>query len=203
MSLIEVAADDLTLEYYNQNAISYDLRTSSLALHRPWSEFTSRVPQGGSILDIGCGPGRDIAYFLSLGFEVDGVEPAKEVAAIARTRTKTVIYECTAENLHINKFYDGVWACASLLHVAPPNMSKVLSLVSDRLKRNGVFYFSVKRGEGEVRKPDGRLFYNYRQSELVSIIANQLELVVVDSWESASSDISEKMIWLNFIVAKR
>jgi SAM-dependent methyltransferase len=196
-------ADQETIEFYNQNADKYDQATYNLQLEIPWMEFTSRIKPNGLILDIGCGSGRDMRHFIDLGYYVEGVEPSREMAIIARFRTGAIIHEIAAEQIDFNNQFDGVWACASLLHVDRSSMEKTYNLIMRSLKQSGVFYFSLKSGAGTIRKEDGRLFANYSSDEIEELVMARSDTKSFVSWESSDALHTRNTKWLNFIVTKK
>lgn len=196
-------ADKQTIDFYNQNSERYDKTTFSLKLEIPWIEFTSRVKPSGRILDVGCGSGRDMRHFIDLGYYVEGIEPSREMAKIARSRTGAIIHEIAAEQIDFNSQFDGVWACASLLHVDRSKMEETYNSIMRSLKHSGVFYFSLKSGVGIVRKEDGRLFANYSSNEIEELVAARSDAKSFVSWESSDALNTINTKWLNFIVVKK
>src|SRR3981081_3817624 len=80
------------------------------------------------ILDFGCGPGRDLAAFRSLGHQPIGLEGSPPLAAMAREPSGCEVWEqdFLALNLPADRF-DGIFANASLSHVPCPELPRVLS----------------------------------------------------------------------------
>jgi SAM-dependent methyltransferase len=103
-----------------------------------------------SILDFGCGPGRDLHYFRSLGHEAIGLDGAQEFAAMARAYSgcEVLHQDFLAMTLPVNRF-DGVFANASLFHVPSQELPRVLSELAKTLKARGVLFCSNPRGNNE------------------------------------------------------
>jgi SAM-dependent methyltransferase len=101
-----------------------------------------------AILDVGCGPGRDLAYFRSLGHEAVGVEGCAAFATMARAETgcEVLHQDFLALDLPRGRF-DGVFANASLFHVPSAELPRVLSQLRDSLKARGVLFSSYPRGD--------------------------------------------------------
>lgn len=74
---------DKTLQYYDDNAYLYVERTIDAELFHLQNEFLSRIAEGGRILDLGCGTGRDAKAFLQQGFHVVAVDGSKEMCKLA------------------------------------------------------------------------------------------------------------------------
>jgi SAM-dependent methyltransferase len=103
-----------------------------------------------SILDLGCGPGRDLRYFRSLGHDAVGLEGSKEFVAMARSYSgcEVLHQDFLAMALPESRF-DGVFANASLFHVPSQELPRVLLELSETLKPRGVLFCSNPRGNNE------------------------------------------------------
>lgn len=195
-------ADPETVTYYNTFHADYDSKTRHLDMSENWTAFTRKLPVRASILDIGCSTGRDLLYFQAAGYLVEGLEPSKKLAEIARSRTDVPIFNISAEALSFQDRYDGVWACASLLHVKKSSFKNTLKVIIRSLKPGGYFYFSLKQGVGEIRAEDGRLFSYYTEQELRSLIDDLPEAELIDFWLSQDSARREDLTWLNCTVRR-
>ena len=116
-----------TIDYYNRYAVEYARETTNVDMAALYAEFLPMVTPGGHILDAGCGSGRDAAYFKQLGFTVSAFDASAELATIASQRLKQPVTVQQFEQLDQHEQYDGIWCCASLLHVAPEELPGVLS----------------------------------------------------------------------------
>jgi SAM-dependent methyltransferase len=103
-----------------------------------------------SILDFGCGPGRDLIAFRDRGHSPIGLEGSRELAAMARTHSGCEVWEqdFVALDLPAARF-DGVFANASLQHVPRSELPRVLSELRTTLKPRGVLFASIPRGANE------------------------------------------------------
>lgn len=151
--------DAETLRFYAENAETYaDHRTEPTG--EELTAFLAALPQGARILELGCGNGRDAAYMLSLGFDVDATDGTPALAASAARRLGRPIAVLRFEDLAASSIYDGVWASASLLHVPATDLPDILKRIRLALRKDGVFTASYKAGTGEGRDQLGR-YYNY------------------------------------------
>jgi SAM-dependent methyltransferase len=103
-----------------------------------------------SILDFGCGPGRDLRYFHSLGHRAVGLEGCAEFARMARSYSGCEVLEQNFLALCLpRESFDGVFANASLFHVPTKMLPRVLGELRDALKPRGVLFSSNPRGQDE------------------------------------------------------
>jgi SAM-dependent methyltransferase len=103
-----------------------------------------------SIVDLGCGPGRDLRYFRSLGHKTVGLDGSKEFVDMARSYSgcEVLHQDFLAMTLPESRF-DGVFANASLFHVPSQELPRVLLELSQSLKPQGVLFCSNPRGNNE------------------------------------------------------
>ncbi len=102
------------------------------------------------IVDLGCGPGRDLCYFKSLGHEAVGLDGSGELVEMARrcSGCEVLHQDFLALELPENRF-DGVFANASLFHVPSQELPRVLRQLHGALKPDGVLFCSNPRGHNE------------------------------------------------------
>lgn len=126
---------DKTLEYYNRTAQDYTADTLHADVSGLYPFFLTHLPPNATILDLGCGPGRDSKCFLEKGYRVLSIDGSEELCKIASTHTGQPVLCQTFEALDYTQEFDGVWACASLLHVPKTRLPKVLENISRALKK--------------------------------------------------------------------
>lgn len=188
-----------TLSYYNQNADAFIEGTRKADMSEQYRFFSKYLSPGGKLLDLGCGSGRDSAYFSSLGFAVTAVDGSEELCKRVRESYGIQAHCIKFEELSFVSEFDAVWACASLLHVKKADMPNVLNKVSAALKPGGVLYASFKYGSDE-RVSNGRFFNDYTEKELDTLLTSENQLSLLEYWitEDVRPDRSGER-WLNFI----
>ena len=106
------------------------------------------------------------------------------------------------QDIEFKNQFNGIWACASLLHVDEGSTKDVLSNLGKALKTDGCLYASYKHGNGTQIKGD-RLFNNYDESTFEGVVDNVIELEIETYWitkDLRPGRIDEK--WLNVILKK-
>ena len=118
-----------------------------------------------SILDLGCGPGRDLLAFRGLGHEAIGVDGAARFVEMARAHSGCEVWQqnLLALDLPAARF-DGVFANAVLQHVPESELARVLDELRSALRPRGVLFSSIPRGDGEAGWNNGR-YSVYRSPE--------------------------------------
>ena len=103
-----------------------------------------------SILDLGCGPGRDLKTFADLGHRAIGLEGAPRAVRLARENSGCEVWQQNLLTLDLPADeFDGVFANAVLFHVPSDNLPQVLRALNATLKRNGVLFSSNPRGDAQ------------------------------------------------------
>ena len=190
-----------TVDYYNSNAESFHEETKLLNLDELYTEFLKHLPAGGTILDAGCGSGRDIKYFIEHGYQATGVDASAELCRLASDFTKTKVLNISFEKIEFENMFDGVWACASLLHITRAELPGIFKKLEIALKNSGVVYCSFKLGDFEGDR-NGRYFCDLTSETLVEVL-NGTGLKVIKHW--VTSDLRkgrENEQWLNAIISK-
>ena len=191
-----------TLSYYNQNADAFIEGTQNADMTRQYRFFFKHASQVDKLLDLGCGSGRDSAYFASLGFQVTAVDGSEELCKRVRANYGMDAQCVRFEELSFEEVFDAVWACASLLHVPKAEMPQVLARVSAALKPGGILYASFKYGR-EERVENGRFFNDYTEADLDTLLTpeNRLSLLEYRITTDVRPDQSHQR-WLNLIARK-
>jgi ubiquinone/menaquinone biosynthesis C-methylase UbiE len=148
----------ITIESYDKTVDDYAHNTDPLHPKEEADKFLSFLKKGASILDIGCGPGRDVKIFSDKGFKVVGIDLSKNMIEAAKKRTVNADFKVM--DLMKLEFpdssFDAEWASAVYLHVPKKDIVKALKEAWRVLKSGGILCTSVKVGEGEVLKVDER-----------------------------------------------
>jgi len=155
-------ADDphgATLDYYNRNAESFREGTRDHDVSQNIDALLSAIEGAPpfEILDLGCGPGRDLAAFKARGHSPVGLDGAAEFARMARERSGCEVLEQDFLALDLPPArFDGIFANATLFHVPRERIADVLRRLRATLKPGGVLFASNPRGNDEQGVTGGR-----------------------------------------------
>ena len=191
-----------TLEYYNTNAEDFVHGTINVNFQETQERFLKHIPPQGRILDFGCGSGRDAKYFHTRGFEVDAVDGSEELCKLAAEYIGINVKQMLFSELDVVEEYDGIWACASILHLSALELRDVFSKMIKALKNGGIIYTSFKYGEYEGMR-NGRYFTDFTETSFKRYIADIDNVEMAELWitEDARPGRSDEK-WLNLILQK-
>ena len=193
-----------TLDYYNKNSEEYFNSTLNVDMTNTYKEFLKLVPEGGKILDLGCGSGRDSMNFMKLGYEVTAVDGSKELAKKASVLLGKEVIVNTFEELELKEKFHGIWACASLLHIKREDLKIVLNNLYNNLEDNGVFYMSFKYGEKEYVDDKNRYFNCFTDESIIGFINENTKYNILGLYitEDKLGRVNE-VKWVNLICNKK
>ena len=194
---------DKTLKYYNENAQSFAYGTVSVKFTEVQDKFLEKLNPDAYILDFGCGAGRDTKYFLSRGYQVDAVDGSEQLCRIASEYTGIKVRQMLFQELDEKEKYDGIWACASILHLPKKQLREILENMYAALKSEGWIYASFKYGEFEGER-NGRYFTDFTTDTFKDFIHDMHDLKIEEQW--ITGDVrpgrgEEK--WLNLLLQKK
>jgi SAM-dependent methyltransferase len=188
------------MNYYNKHAKEYINNTKDVDMKEYYDIFESYLNPNSKILDVGFGSGRDSLYFKNKGYEVYSIDPIKEFCDNAKELGLTNVYPISIEDIEYNNEFDGIWACASLLHLESNKLVDVFNKCYRALKDNGVMYVSFKYGEfaGII---DDRYFTYLVEESFINII-NQTKFKIDKLWITEDK-LNRDVKWLNVILKKK
>jgi SAM-dependent methyltransferase len=196
-------ADASTATYYEQNAKAYFDATATIDMADIYDRFLCLLPAGARILDAGCGSGRDTLAFLRRGFVVDPFDASPSLARLSSAFTGVPTRIMRLQDLDEPERYDGVWACASLLHVPGRELPEVMRRIRAALRAGGVLYASFKLGSGERLGSDGRLFNDLDEDRASDLFAGLDTFRLIETWRTAGEGaFRSRGEWLNLLARK-
>lgn len=198
----------MSIDYYNQNAEKFIKDTINVDMGQLYEGFEKYLNHGDTILDIGCGSGRDSQYFMEKGYEVyahDG-SPAmvEQTHKLIGDQVALATFEAfdPVACFHKKITFNGLWACASLLHVQEEEMVDILNRYLSFLAKNGIFFMSFKRRASNYEK-DGRIFTNYTKEKLENLLEKLGPIRIVEYHETVDvRQGREEEGWISVIIKK-
>lgn len=190
-----------TIEYYNKHSTNFIECTFYVDMESLYQPFLADICDGGVILDLGCGSGRDSLAFKNKGYTVEAIDYSEELVKQASDLTGIAVgYESFYD---FNKYhkYDGIWACASLLHCEREKLADVVQRISNALKVNGVLYMSFKYGNQD-REKDGRNFTDLNEQQAEELLHKFEELDLIRQWITLDQRPRREEKWLNLLIKK-
>jgi SAM-dependent methyltransferase len=207
-----------TLLYYEQNVEKYAEEFDCFDFGGIYSKFEIMVEQSkckghppyGSILDAGCGTGRDTVKFIKKGYQVTAFDasPAmvrkcnKEIddlkkssdTKIAEIANSSKCLEMTFDEVNFRNEFNGIWASASLLHVPQYRLENTINKLIKALKKEGTIYISLKYGKGALELGN-RQFYYYKAYMIKKILRKIEGLKVIEIWLTNNKAEKVKRPW--------
>lgn len=191
-----------TLTYYDTHADAFAASTVDVDFSETQERFERLLSPGASILDFGCGSGRDSLRFLQDGFKVTAIDGSAELCAYAERLTGLKVRHELFQELEDVDAYDGIWACSSILHVPKTELADVFKRMRRALKDRGVIYTSFKYGDFEGMR-GGRYFSDFTEESFGAFLGSMGGLTLEDNW--VSSDVRagrENEWWINLVVRR-
>ena len=148
--------DPATLKFYADNAAAYVAHATAPTPRL--DAFLAQLPAGGSVLELGTGNGRDAAAMLAAGFAVTPSDASPELAAQAQARLGIPVRIMAFNELDEIEAYDGISACACLLHAPRAELTDDLARIFRALRPGGLLTASFKAGDMEGRDQFGRYY---------------------------------------------
>ncbi|EMJ7623499.1 class I SAM-dependent methyltransferase [Enterobacter hormaechei] len=192
----------MTLHYYQNHAQDFFDGTVNVDMTPLYEAFTQHLPHGARVLDAGCGSGRDAKAFHEMGYQVDAFDASSAMVELARQHTGLPVQLMTFSEIDGKAQYDGIWCCASLLHVPSSGLPAVMQRLADALKPGGVWYVSFKYGNGE-RVQGERRFTDLNEMELRRLLNNMTEIDIFSQWITKDNRPDRDELWLNAILKKK
>ncbi|MCT4714761.1 class I SAM-dependent methyltransferase [Enterobacteriaceae bacterium H18W14] len=191
----------MTNNYYQHNAQTFFDGTVNVDMSSLYESFTRHLAPEALVLDAGCGSGRDSKAFCEMGYQVEAFDASSEMVALARKHTGLVVQQMTFTEVAAQQKYDGIWCCASLLHVPAPELSEVMQKLAQALKPGGIWYVSFKYGDGE-REKNGRRFTDMNERSFAALLKNISAIEVVEQWLTQDKRPDRDETWLNAVLRR-
>lgn len=192
-----------SIDYYERYANVYYENTVEIDMSEIMNQFLSLLPENADVLDLGCGSGRDGKALEEAGCYVTLLDGSAEMCKLAEITTGKEVLNLRFDEMEFEEVFDGIWACASLLHVPEREMDGVMQKICTALKPEGILYASFKYGDREEYR-NSRFFHDYTRKSLEEMLSRQGQLEILDIW--ISDDVRggrEEEKWVNALAKKK
>ncbi|MBE5991955.1 methyltransferase domain-containing protein [Lacrimispora sp.] len=192
-----------SIDYYNKYAAKEFEETVNQDMSEIMREFLNYLEEGDTILDLGCGSGRDSLTLYELGYDVTPLDASSEMCKLAEIHTGLDVLQMTFEQIDFDDVFDGIWACASLLHTPKKELSGILTKIARALNEKGILYMSFKLGDFEGFRGE-RYFSDFTPDSISQLLRENGRFEILKLWEtedirSGHSDVR----WLNVLAKKK
>jgi len=188
-------------DYYQQNHRKYHEKTFFVDPSSFLTPVAEKLKPGATILDIGCGSGRDLLWFKNRGFNVIGFERSHGLASLARKNAGSEVLEGDFETYDFSQLsVDAIVLVGALVHLPHSKVPAVLNSIDRALKDDGNILLSLKNGAGNTTDCHGRVFYLWNDGELRDLF-KELGLDVIDYFQQ-SSMIGTDDVWIGYVLEK-
>lgn len=186
-------------EYYEINAEQYAADTFGADLSEQYGKFLPLLPGQAKILDLGSGSGRDTCFFSKNGYRVTALEPSKKLCREIRKVFDGEIVCANIQSYQPEERFDGIWACASLIHLTEKELLWFFEHIGQYLKEDGVLYLSGKNGILTGETADGRFFLEFTEALMERILAGNKQMTLEQIWYTTDAGGRKGFRWLNAI----
>ncbi len=189
--------------YYESNAERYAAETFSADMSKQYQRFLPLLKNGVKILDVGSGSGRDACYFQKQGYQVTALEPSKNLGREIRKVFSGEIICLDIQSYQPMERYDGIWACASLIHLQEEEILCFFKKIDMYLNDNGIVYASGKSGISTGEVEDGRFFLEFTEQLVEKILTVNKQLQLEQLWYTEDVSGRRGFRWLNVVLRLR
>lgn len=186
-------------EYYEINAKRYAEETFSVDMSEQYKKFLPLLREQARILDLGSGSGRDACYFQKKGYQVTALEPSKNLCREIRKVFSGKIVCSDIQSYQPEQRFDGIWACASLLHLQEKEVLSFFEKINLYLNDNGIIYLSGKNGLPTGEVPDGRYFLEFTEALKEKILVTNERMKLEELWYTEDVSGRKGFRWVNMI----
>jgi SAM-dependent methyltransferase len=186
-------------DYYQDHHTVYHEKTFHIDPSSFLEPLVRHLKPGDTVLDVGCGSGRDLLWLRAHDFSVMGFERSEGLAALARKYGDCDIIEGDFENYDFSKQkFDAILLSGSLVHIPHARLEAVFGSIVSGLGAGGKILVSLKEGRGSSIDGDGRTFYFWQDEDLRGIFSKHAFNVL--DFHRGVSKVNSSDTWLSYIL---
>lgn len=187
-------------EYYEINAKQYAKETFSADMSEQYKRFLPLLRERARILDVGSGSGRDAFYFQNHGYQVTALEPSKKLCREIQKVFSGEIVCSDIKSYQPDQQFDGIWGCASFLHLHEKEVLSFFEKINLYLNDNGIVYLSGKNGILTGETTDGRYFLEFTEQLVEKILSVNGRMRLETLWYTEDVSGRKGFKWMNVIL---
>lgn len=192
-----------TIEHYETDPLGFWRGTFDHDVSQNYQALLGHLEHSNcqTLLDLGCGPGRDLKYFKQLGHHVIGLDGCESFCQMARDYSGCEVLQQDFIEINLKEnYFNGIFANASLFHVPKINLPEVLAVLQRSLKQNGILFSSNPRGDGE--SINGSRYANLMELNEYQTIVEMCGFELIDHYYRPQSVPLENRPWLACVFKK-
>ncbi len=188
-------------DYYQNHFQTYHQKTFTIDPSSFLEPLRKHLEPGCTILDIGCGSGRDMLWLKNNSFTVSGFERSAGLADLARQNTGSDVIKGDFEAFDFTtRPIDAILLAGSLVHVPHEKLPQVFGRVTAGLRPGGKVLITLKQGQGTGTDKLGRVFYYWQSNDLEALF-KKFGFTVLE-FNRQVSKVNDKDVWLGFVLEK-
>ncbi len=188
--------------YYEKNSQTYFKSTYQIDSDNFLSPLAKYLNTGDSILDIGCGSGRDLLWGVQQGYKAVGFEQSPALAKLAIKHSHCNVIEGDFTSYDFSKLsFTALVFVGSLVHLSKEELPIILTSTRRALVSNGLIFITMKEGDGFSESEDGRIFTLWNRKVLEQVFVDQNLQILEFSREI--SKIRSSDVWLGYVLRNR
>jgi SAM-dependent methyltransferase len=185
--------------YYEENSEDYFNSTVNIDPGSFLNPLIENLSPGSTVLDIGCGSGRDLLWLKKHGFKSTGFERSSKLAAMARSHSECEVIEGDFTTFDFSSYnYDCLVSIGAFVHLVNDELASVLPSLLKMLNEGGLFLLTLKQGDGYLKNSDGRLFTLWQHEKLQEIFGS-LNLSIIN-FSIQTTKLKKDDIWLGYLL---
>lgn len=138
---------------YERHAATWDSERGKQLFERGWLErFRALLPEGASVLDLGCGSGEPMArYLIESGYNLTGVDSSAAMIALCRARLSHATWiVADMRDIHLGQRFAGMMAWDSFFHLTQDDQRRMFAVFQEHVEPGGALMFTSGPAAGEA-----------------------------------------------------